>query len=245
MSEGGPVVLILGSGPNVMQAMAWDKSAVDRVVVMNNAWRVRPDWDDLVYPEDFPAERMPPKVSDHQRLVDAAQFVPAQNRYGGFVFAGATMAYTTAYWALDALRPRVMAFLGCDMVYPASGNTHFYGTGTADPLRSDVSLRDLGAKSARLGLFAAAQGCACVNLSQDLSSLLFPRATVEELCELVTPTDHDAVSFANLQVQENALGYETPDGRYAALEETADLTAMDALDRAWRALYTRHLRLRS
>jgi len=71
------------------------------------------------------------------------------------------MAFTAGYWALHALRPEVMGFIGCDMVYPKTGATHFYGTGTADPLRDDVTLQDLGAKSARLMVMAAAQGCAC------------------------------------------------------------------------------------
>ena len=159
----GPVVLILGSGPNVALAADWPKSWFDRIVVMNNAWRVRPDWDMLVFPEDFDMDRMPPHPSAQQQLIEAGDFVPAQNAYGGFVHAGATMAYTTAYWALARVRPSVIAFMGCDMVYPKQGDTHFYGTGTADPLRDDVTLRDLGAKSARLALIAAAQGCACVN----------------------------------------------------------------------------------
>ena len=57
-----------------------------------------------------------------------------------------------------------MAFFGCDMVYAATGKTHFYGTGTADPLRPDVTLQSLEGKAARLQLLAAEQGCACVNL---------------------------------------------------------------------------------
>lgn len=100
MTERGPVVLILGAGPNVMQAAGRHRSLFDHIVVINNAWQVRPDWDALVFPEDFPAHRMPPRVGPDQTLVDAGAFVPAQNRYGGFVFAGATMAFTTAYWAL-------------------------------------------------------------------------------------------------------------------------------------------------
>jgi hypothetical protein len=50
------------------------------------------------------------------------------------------MAFTTGYWALHALKPSVLAFVGCDMVYAASGNTHFYGSGEPDPLRDDLSL---------------------------------------------------------------------------------------------------------
>lgn len=236
MAQSGPVILILGSGPNVRPAADWPKSWFDQIVVMNNAWRVRPDWDVLVYPEDFAPDRMPSKIGEAQRLVQADAFVPAQNRYGGFVFAGATMAYTTAYWALDALRPAVMAFMGCDMVYPKTGDTHFYGQGTPDPLRDDVSLRDLGAKSARLALIAAEQGCACVNLSGDASSLVFERASPETAGEaLPYAVDRDEVS--QVRAREATLGYLTPDGRYDVTGAGMDIAALDALDRDWRGVF--------
>ena len=80
--------------------------------------------------------------------------MPIQNDLGGFVYAGGTMAFTAGYWALGALRPDVMAFFGCDMVYPTEGS-HFYGNGNADPLRDDITLRNLEAKSARLSIIAA------------------------------------------------------------------------------------------
>lgn len=236
MTDTGPVVLILGSGPNVQHAAGWPKAWFDQIVVVNNAWRVRPDWDALVYPEDFAPERLPPEIRAGQRLVEADVFVPTQNRYGGFVFAGATMAYTTAYWALDALRPSVMAFMGCDMVYPKTGDTHFYGTGTPDPLRDDVSLRDLGAKSARLALIAAGQGCACVNLSSDVSSLLFDQAAPETARDVV-PLAAQGPDVDGLRAREETLGYVTPEGRYDVTGAAMDVAALDALDQEWRGLF--------
>lgn len=235
-SNEGPIVLILGSGPNVRDARDWPKAWFDQIVVMNNAWRVRPDWDALVYPEDFPADRMPATIRQDQRLIGAAAFVPAQNLYGGFVFSGATMAFTTAYWALATLRPRVLAFMGCDMVYPSSGETHFYGTGTADPLRDDVTLRDLGAKSARLSVVAAAQGCACVNLSDGASSLLFPRGRPDRLNGVPPPTWNHA-RYRALRAREQALRYDTPDGRYDVAGTVFDVAALDRLDHDWKALF--------
>lgn len=237
MAMSGPVVLILGSGPNVSRAADWPKAWFDQIVVMNNAWRVRPDWDALVFPEDFDKDRMPPKIGAQQQLIEADDFVPAQNAYGGFVHAGATMAYTTAYWALARLRPAVIAFMGCDMVYPKQGDTHFYGTGTADPLRDDVTLRDLGAKSARLALIAAAQGCACVNLSQDASSLLLPRTAPDALRAGVRMPDFDRELYRALRAQEDALGYTTPDGRYDVRGKGMDIARLDAFDLAWRAMF--------
>lgn len=236
MADDGPVLLILGSGPNVRVARDWPREWFDQIVVMNNAWRVRPDWDALVFPEDFPVDRRPVDIKDNQRMVQADEFVPAQNRYGGFVHAGATMAFTTAYWALAALRPRLMAFMGCDMVYPKTGNTHFYGTGAPDPLRDDISLRDLGAKSARLALIAAEQGCACVNLSEDASSLLFPRARPDGVRGWKGQLGLDRARYAALRAEEEALGYATPDGRYANDAGAVDMAALAQIDAGWRAL---------
>ena len=170
-------ILILGSGPNVVQCRDWPRNGFDRIVAINNAWAVRPDWDVLIHPEDFPVERRPVDTHESQAIITAETFVPAQNAYGGFVYAGGTMAFTAGYWALHDLAPTVMAFLGCDMVYEDGPRTHFYGKGEADPLRPDVSLRSLEAKSARLEAIAAQQGCALVNLSTDESRLTFPRAT--------------------------------------------------------------------
>lgn len=236
MAEQRPVVLVLGSGPNVVQAKDWPKAWFDEILVINNAWRVRDDWDRLVFPWDFPVERQPAAYAPGQVTVEEDAFVPAQNAYGGFVFAGATMAFTCAYWALAALRPRVLAFMGCDMTYAATGATHFYGKGAADPLRADVTLRDLGAKSARLGLIAAAQGCACVNLSKDASALLFARSKADELRD-VMPQEVKAEVVAALRSREDALTYATPDGRYDATGAGFDIAALDALDVDWRAAF--------
>ncbi|NJM82875.1 MAG: hypothetical protein HC844_10570, partial [Tabrizicola sp.] len=157
-------VLMLGSAPMVMSAVGWPRAPFDRIVAINNAWRVRPDWDAMIHPWDFPAERVP-TPGQGQRIVTEADFVPAQNDCGGIVFAGATMAFTACYWALSALKPSVIAMFGCDMHYPAGSPTHFYGMGALDPLRPDVTLRSLEAKSARLMVLAAMRGCAMVNLS--------------------------------------------------------------------------------
>ena len=120
-------VLMLGSAPMAAEARDWVRAPFDQVVAINNAWRIRPDWDVAIYPHDFPSERQP-VAGPRQRIVTEEEFVPAQNANGGFVYAGATMAFTAAYWALHALRPDVIAVFGCEMQYPASGPTHFYGS---------------------------------------------------------------------------------------------------------------------
>lgn len=226
------VVLVLGSGPNVVQSRDWPRPPFDRIVAINNAWAVRSDWDDLIHPDDFPADRMPRTLAPQQRIIRSSDYVPLQNALGGFVYAGGTMAFTAGYWALAALRPRVIAMMGCDMVYPASKQTHFYGTGTADPLRADVTLRSLEAKSARFMLMAAARGCAVVNLSQDASRLVFPRATpLAAAIARPQPLDRAAVDAA--LAEERRLGYYVPSGKYWKEEYRFDPAAIDALDRRW------------
>ena len=225
------VVLMLGSAPMVTQAADWPRS-FDRIVAINNAWRIRPDWDFAIHPWDFDPARLPVPGAA-QVLVTEVDFVPAQNRYGGFVYAGATMAYTAAYWALDALRPRVLAVFGCDMHYPP-GQTHFYGVGSPDPLRADITLRSLEAKSVRLMVMAAAQGCAVVNLSAGPSRLLCPRAGLADL-GAVRPLVFDPARVQAAQVREAALGYFAPSGRYWEDLSAYDVAEIDALDALWLA----------
>ena len=227
-------VLILGSAPNAVEAAQWDHTLFDRIVVINNAWRVRSDWDILIHPEDFPQDRRPDKLAQGQIVVTAADYVPLQNDHGGFVYAGGTMALTAGYWALAALRPKVMAFMGCDMVYPDSGKSHFYGTGEADPLRADISLRNLEAKSARLALHAARLGCACVNLSSNPSRLVFDRATPEALGDVAHLPDRIAQrACVAPEAIEKQLGYMVESGRYWEVQSQFNADEIDALDRLW------------
>ena len=228
------IVLVLGSAPNVVQARHFDRADIGTIVAINNAWAVRPDWDVHIHPEDFPPEARPAPGPD-QRIATHVDYVPAMNAFGGVVWCGGTMAFTATYWALHALRPRVIAYLGCAMVYPTTGTTHFYGTGTADPLRPDITLRALPAKSARAEALAALQGCALVNLSADDSRLTFPRARPEAL-DAIRPRPHDAARIAELRAREDALGYTAPDGRYWQVADGFAPSEIDAVDAAWSAL---------
>jgi hypothetical protein len=237
-------VLVLGSGPDAVRARDWDAHGFDEIVAINNAWQVRPDWTYLIYPEDFGADRLPQAIdAERQTLVSAENYVPVQNSYGGFVYAGGSMAFTAGYWALGELRPDVLAFLGCDMVYDG-GRTHFYGHGTADPLRDDITLQSLEGKSARLMLTAALQGSMCVNLSvQDQSRLVFPRHDVGE----VSGWDKSALGglleamnaradFGALRAAretEAGLGYMAESGRYWEEAERFDADKLRALDAVW------------
>ncbi len=233
----GGRVLILGSAPEAAVARSWPRGAFDTIVAINNAWRVRADWDYLIHPEDFPQDRRPSTLALGQRIVTAAEYVPMQNMLGGFVYAGGTMAFTAGYWALASLRPGVLAFFGCNMVYPKTGDTHFYGRGDADPLREDVTLRSLEAKSARLALMAAEMGCACVNLSAGDSRLVLPRAK-PDLLGATAAGVADPEAFSEAKLREAALGYIVPSGRYWLEEENFNPVEIDALDALWLRAYT-------
>lgn len=231
------IVLILGSAPNAIEARDWAREPFTDIVAINNAWQVRPDWDVLIHPDDLPAHRLPDQMTGRQ--VTSADYVPIQNQFGGFIYAGGTMAFTAGYWALGALRPTVLAFFGCDMVYPKGRNTHFYGSGAADPLRQDVTLRSLEAKAARLALLAAANGCACVNLSCDPSRLVFPRAERAHLGR-TTPICIDTAQIDAALQEERALGYMVPCGKYWQSDQVFDETQIDRIDALWLQTYQAH-----
>ncbi len=141
-------VLILGSAPMAARAALWPRGPFDRVVAINNAHAIRPDWDFHIHPWDFPPERVP-APGPGQRIVTEDDFVPAQNAQGGFVYAGGTMAFTAAYWALEALRPRVIAFYGCDMHYPAAARR--ISTAPARPTRCAPTSRCAASRRSRPG----------------------------------------------------------------------------------------------
>ena len=168
-------ILIIGSAPDSVSASKWKNFIFNNIVVINNAWKVVEGWTDHIFPHDFPSQNKPQVLKSSQKKVDEKQFVDIQNQYGGFVYAGGTLAFTALYWALGYYSPRSIDILGCDMVYPKTGSTHFYGTGTADPLREDISLRSLEAKSARVYSIALRQGCQIANLSKADSKLIAPR----------------------------------------------------------------------
>ena len=228
------IVLVLGSAPDVVLCRSWPKPAGLGILAINNAWRVRKDWDYLITPDDFPADRMPKTLSDQQKLITSRDFVPANNAFGGVFYAGGTMAFTAGYWALAALRPRVLAFLGCDMVYANMKKTHFYGKGQPDPLRDDLSLRSLEAKSARLLVHARRIGCACVRLSFGNSRLLFPSARFEELFDwrqeaTVSPDP----LFDQAKAREDRLGYYSASGKYWEFADAFKTADIDSLDSMW------------
>ena len=238
------IALILGSAPDAPRARDIDGDRLSAIVAINNAWKVRDDWTHLVHAGDFPAEAMP-SPGPGQQIHAEESYVPANNRFGGIVYAGATMAFTAGYWALDALRPDVMAFCGCDMVYSKSvGATHFYGNGDPDPLRPDPTLQHLEAKANRLMVLAARQGCLCVNLSEkEESRLTFPRFPIADLASLDEKSlagrlsglrsRFDAEAIETAEATEARADCFVASGDYWNHEDAIDPAALSAIDRLW------------
>ena len=116
-------ILIIGSAPSAIIANSWDLGIFDKIVAINNAWKISPSWTNSIFPEDFPMENRPVPNSN-QTVHSASEYVHAQNKFGGFVYAGGTMAFTAAYWSLHTFAPSTISYLGCDMIYLGS-KTHF------------------------------------------------------------------------------------------------------------------------
>ncbi len=236
--------LILGSGPDALQAQGFPVDMFEKRVAINNAWRVRNDWNYLIHPDDFPADRWPSVAETAgKHIITSADYVPLQNRFGGFVYAGGTMAFTAGYWALAALKPKIMGFFGCDMVY-SDTQTHFYGQGTADPLRNDISLQSLEAKSARMMIMATLNGSLCVNLTANKETrLVFPKVSVTELADW-SQADHsqalenltaslDIPAVHEALAAEKRLNYFVESGEYWKVQDKFDAAKLRDIDDMW------------
>ena len=89
-------VLMLGSAPMAAEAALWRREPFDLVLAINNAWRIRPDWDVAIHPFDFPVERQA-VAWPGLRIVTEGECVSAPDASVSFVYAGATMAFTAGY----------------------------------------------------------------------------------------------------------------------------------------------------
>lgn len=237
-------VLVLGSAPDALNARDFDGSLFDAIVTINNAWQIREDWTHLIHAGDFPDSRKP-VTSIGKKLISYEAYVPANNAFGGIVYAGGTMAFSAAYWALHTLKPGILAFCGCDMVYSQSdGKSHFYGKGEADPLRKDPTLQSLEAKSNRLMLLALQENCLCTNLS-DLpeSRLTFPRMSIDDLNGSASEFKHAEFKTLSASINthskaralslEEQLGCVVPSGDYWLHMDKVQPEKLAEIDAAW------------
>lgn len=181
--------IIVGSSPLAPQLAKCDLDCFYKIAV-NHAWHVRDDFDYLVYPDDFPDHDKPQK-NDHfsGREISNHDYMKAIDKAGGIIFAGATMAFATGYWAVSNFNSRLIGYYASDMVYDQNdGQTHFYGKGAADPLRKDVSLTSLEARSTRLFAWAIQHNKLLVNFSNaEHSRLVFPHVPLQQYQKIIPP----------------------------------------------------------
>ena len=226
------LILIIGSAPDAIEAQSLQGKLVQNIVAINNAWNIRSDWDFCIFPDDFPDNRRP-SGNKAQKLIRSEQYVPLQNKYGGFVYAGGTMAFTAGYWALGHFKPKAIAYIGCDMIYDGKV-THFYGRGKPDPLRKDPTLKNLKAKSARLEAIATSQGCAIFNLSKVPSSnLVFRRSSLENITKDCSPRGINTKLLKRALQLEEKLDYFVENGKYWEHLAKFDQEKIDTLDELW------------
>ena len=226
-------VIIIGSAPDATKARELDLTFFDKVIVINNAWKIITNWNELIFPYDFPDNKKPNSIGNQQRLVTEKEFVPAQESLGGFVYAGATMAFTAGYWALVEHTPSLMCFLGCNMFYPSHTQTHFYGSGRKDPLRDDISLTSLKARSRRLLAIAKMRNCELISLSSGLTNLDIPQVDFGQLDNLHTSIVMDDELVADAFRLEESLGYFFRGKKYWEFLDQIDKTKLIELDRVW------------
>jgi hypothetical protein len=130
------------------------------------------------------------------------------------------------------------------MIYAAKDGrqSHFYGNGQADPLRSDITLQSLEAKSARLMALAQMYNCTVVNLSElSESRLLFPRISIIQLLKQINQKNllrsHDlkldSKSVKRALDLEGELAYMVPSGRYWESLKEFDNTKLSQIDSLW------------
>ena len=226
-------ILIIGSAPSAIIANEWDLGIFDKIVAINNAWKISPLWTNSIFPEDFPIDKRPVPNSK-QTVHSALEYVQAQNHFGGFVYAGGTMAFTAAYWSLYTFAPSIIAYLGCDMIYSGS-KTHFYGKGNPDPLRNDKTLKNLRAKSARFEAIAAQQKCTVLNLSSlPKSNLVHRRATLDELkSDSFSPKKINQAELNHGLELEKKLNYFVPNGKYWKKIHSFKEEEILKLDKIW------------
>ena len=172
--------------------------------------------------------------NSNQTVHSALEYVQAQNHFGGFVYAGGTMAFTAAYWSLHTFAPSIIAYLGCDMIYSGS-KTHFYGKGTPDPLRNDKTLKNLRAKSARFEAMAAQLKCTVLNLSTlPKSNLVHRRATLDELnSDSFSPKKINQAELKHGLELEKKLNYFVPNGKYWKKIHSFKEEEILKLDKIW------------
>jgi len=142
----GGRVLIVGSGLSIHQLDQLDTRAWI-VVALNHAWRYSPEvFHYLVHSEALPGSARPsPGLFPPGHVLSYAEYHPCVRECASRVadlcgdelthpamyLTGHLIHFNASYWALLQLRPRLIAYLGCDFDYSHPEQTHYYGKGQA------------------------------------------------------------------------------------------------------------------
>lgn len=169
-------VVVVGSAPTA-PSVARLLGKQTFVVGLNNSWRALPRYDAFVYADDLPPESKPGPEDVARKGRSAPQYYPAMEASGGILFCGASTGFAAGYWVAHTMPFSQVSYFAADMTY-SNRQSHFYGKGSPDPLRKDLSLQDLPAKSLRLYYFGLTRGSLFLNASAEPETrLAFPRVT--------------------------------------------------------------------
>jgi hypothetical protein len=210
----------------------------DVLIALNNAWRVRDDFDVVLFANDFPSRQLPRRYVGE--LLSTANIEPAVAKaFGPLMFRGSTMAFNGIYYALS-LAPAAVFAIGCDMDYRVvQGRTHFYGIGGVDPLRYNISLRSLQAKSSRALCLAAQSHVPLVRVCDEIAGhLALPSvsfADFESGCD-APPVSLFADQCARaLEAEKNAPFDATIKKYWKYNDDEAARRYVDTVDSLWQA----------
>jgi len=168
-------VLIVGSGANCREVNTWNTSGYS-VFVMNNAWKAVNNWDYLYYPGDF---HDLPTPMEGKNLITGAFINHFLSKFNlDRISYHATALFSATYFAMYALKPKLIGYIGTDMNYSIEGNA-FYGKSIPDPLRFGEEVLNLWLKE--LVNDAKSLKIKLVNFSNGPSRLPFERVKFSEM----------------------------------------------------------------
>ena len=75
----------------------------------------------------------------HQKLIDATEFVPAQNKLGGFVYAGGTIGNSASYDVVNGTSTNSTANITSNGTITVGGNYTNYGRVVINGASSDFT----------------------------------------------------------------------------------------------------------
>lgn len=210
-------VLILGVAQDAMRAVDWDGGLFDYILVIEEAWHLRPDWTHMLHSDSLAPDDRPVLLEAGQQVVTEADYEPVLTHFGGAAYTGSELVLAASYWALAALEPAQIFCMGCEFDAPGASQSH--------------GARDLTAKARRLEYFASLCGCAIANLSSESSVLPFQRATFDGLDQVRPAYPSEEASMVARQLEQQYGDPASPNAQYPCAQGMAEI------DAAWRRCF--------